>query len=227
MAFIWAAVVASIAFPLHYTQLPWLLFPVLWFAAFLASGGRSFPRIFFRTALRDLRWSIYYTQITMGVSAFFIQVIFTSCGTEEWFNRETSTAEDNANISTFPFRSCKITIIIGPCIFNLQFLTACNRFWQTLRSTSSQMECEFQIWNLLSLHNSNPCGFAHRVIYREVSRTRIRFFIFLSLLSTISHKLTIITETLDYNAKYFMAMYSYWSSFSKFEEDLWTPSSRV
>ncbi|XP_015765840.1 PREDICTED: long-chain fatty acid transport protein 4-like isoform X2 [Acropora digitifera] len=64
MAFIWAAVVASIAFLLHYTQLPWLLFPVLWFAAFLASGGRSFPRIFFRTALRDLRffWALFGIQ---------------------------------------------------------------------------------------------------------------------------------------------------------------------
>lgn len=69
----------------------------------------------------------------MGVSVFFIQVIFTSRGTEEWFNREMGTAEDNANISTFPCRSCKITIIIGPCIFNLQLLTACNRNTQILR----------------------------------------------------------------------------------------------
>lgn len=56
MAYTWAAVVAGISFLLYYTHLPWVLFPVLLFGAFLASGGKSFPRVFFRTAIRDVRF---------------------------------------------------------------------------------------------------------------------------------------------------------------------------
>ena len=55
MAYTWAVVVAGVAFLTHYTKLPWVLFPVLLFGVFVASRGKSFPRIFFRTVLRDLR----------------------------------------------------------------------------------------------------------------------------------------------------------------------------
>ena len=47
--------VAGISF-LVYFKLPFSLVPVLLFGAFLASGGKSFPRIFFRTFFRDLRY---------------------------------------------------------------------------------------------------------------------------------------------------------------------------
>ena len=57
MAFFWAAVVTSISFLPLYTHLPWIMVPFLLFAAFLASGGKSFPRVFFRTALRDFRYA--------------------------------------------------------------------------------------------------------------------------------------------------------------------------
>jgi len=56
MAFFWAAVVTSISFLPLYTHLPWVIVPFLLFAAFLASGGKYFPRVFFRTALRDFRY---------------------------------------------------------------------------------------------------------------------------------------------------------------------------
>ena len=57
MAFFWAAVVTSISFLPLYTHLPWVIVPFLLFAAFLASGGKSFPLVFFRTALRDFRYA--------------------------------------------------------------------------------------------------------------------------------------------------------------------------
>ena len=56
MAYTLAAVVAGISLLVYYIQLPWVLFPVLLFGVFLASGGKSFPRVFFRTVLRDLRY---------------------------------------------------------------------------------------------------------------------------------------------------------------------------
>ncbi|KAJ7372265.1 hypothetical protein OS493_019709 [Desmophyllum pertusum] len=56
MAYTWAAIVAAISFLLYYSKLPWFLFPILLFGAFLASGGKSFPRVFFRTVVRDLRF---------------------------------------------------------------------------------------------------------------------------------------------------------------------------
>lgn len=55
MAYTWPVIVAGISFLIYYKRLPWVLFPVLLFGAFLASGGKSFPRVFFRTILRDLR----------------------------------------------------------------------------------------------------------------------------------------------------------------------------
>ncbi|KAJ7372273.1 hypothetical protein OS493_019717 [Desmophyllum pertusum] len=55
MAYTWAVIVAAISFLLYYSKLPWFLFPILLFGAFLASGGKSFPRVFFRTVVRDLR----------------------------------------------------------------------------------------------------------------------------------------------------------------------------
>lgn len=55
MAYAWAVIVAGISFLVYYTQLPWVVFPALLFGAFLASGGKSFPRVFFRTVMRDLR----------------------------------------------------------------------------------------------------------------------------------------------------------------------------
>lgn len=63
MAYTWAVVVAGVAFLTHYTKLPWVLFPVLLFGVFLASRGKSFPRIFFRTVLRDLRFICLITSI--------------------------------------------------------------------------------------------------------------------------------------------------------------------
>ena len=62
MAFTWAVVVAGISFLAYFTKLPLFLVPVLLFVAFLASGGKSFPRIFFRTFFRDLRY-IPYTDL--------------------------------------------------------------------------------------------------------------------------------------------------------------------
>ena len=59
MAFTRAVVVAGIAFLAYFTKLPLFLVPVLLFVAFLASGGKSFPRIFFRTFFRDLRYIPY------------------------------------------------------------------------------------------------------------------------------------------------------------------------
>ena len=56
MAYTLAAVVAGISLLVYYIQLPWILVPVLLFGVFLASGGKSFPRVFFRTVLRDLRY---------------------------------------------------------------------------------------------------------------------------------------------------------------------------
>ena len=55
MYYTWAAVVASFAVIVVYFQLPFIVFPVLLFLAFLASGGKDFPRVFFRTILRDIR----------------------------------------------------------------------------------------------------------------------------------------------------------------------------
>ena len=56
MAYTWAVIVAGISFLVYYSRLPWILCPVLLFGTYLASGGRSFPRVFFRTVLRDLRY---------------------------------------------------------------------------------------------------------------------------------------------------------------------------
>ena len=55
MGYIWPAVIAIIAAAVYYCGFPLVLFPVLLFAVFLASGGKSFPRVFFRTVVRDLR----------------------------------------------------------------------------------------------------------------------------------------------------------------------------
>ena len=65
MAFTWAVVVAGIPFLAYFTKLPLFLVPVLLFGAFLASGGKSFPRIFFRTFFRDLRYVPYMTYIDL------------------------------------------------------------------------------------------------------------------------------------------------------------------
>lgn len=67
MGFFWAAVVTSISFLLFYNPLPCVVVLVLLFSAFLASGGRSFPRVFFRTALRDFR----YAKITVDPELSF------------------------------------------------------------------------------------------------------------------------------------------------------------
>lgn len=56
MVYFWAAVVASLATIVLYCQLPFIVFPALLFVAFLASGGRNFPKVFFRTILRDLMY---------------------------------------------------------------------------------------------------------------------------------------------------------------------------
>ena len=56
MAYTWTVVVAGISFLVYFTKLPFSVVPVLLFGAFLASGGKSFPRIFFRTFFRDLRY---------------------------------------------------------------------------------------------------------------------------------------------------------------------------
>ena len=56
MAYTWTVLVAGISFLVYFTKLPFSLVPALLFGAFLASGGKSFPRIFFRTVFRDLRY---------------------------------------------------------------------------------------------------------------------------------------------------------------------------
>ena len=56
MVYFWAAVVASLAAIVLYCQLPVIVFPALLFVIFLASGGRNFPKVFFRTILRDLMY---------------------------------------------------------------------------------------------------------------------------------------------------------------------------
>lgn len=75
MAFFWAAVVTSISFLPLYTHLPWVIVPFLLFAAFLASGGKSFPRVFFRTALRDFR----YAKTTMDFYYLIVLVWVNGC----------------------------------------------------------------------------------------------------------------------------------------------------
>lgn len=67
MAYTWPVVVAGISFVIYYTRLSWLLFPCLLFGAFLASGGKSFPRVFFRTILRDLRVVYLVAKISIRV----------------------------------------------------------------------------------------------------------------------------------------------------------------
>lgn len=54
MLYIWSAVVAGLAMGVWYCQLPLVVLPALLFLAFLASGGRKFPKVFFRTILRDV-----------------------------------------------------------------------------------------------------------------------------------------------------------------------------
>lgn len=54
MVYTWAALVVSFAAVVLYCQLPLIVFPALLFVAFLASGGKNFPKVFFRTILRDL-----------------------------------------------------------------------------------------------------------------------------------------------------------------------------
>lgn len=56
MFYIWSAVVAAIGVTVWYFRLPLVAFPGLLFLTFLASGGRNFPRVFFRTILRDLMY---------------------------------------------------------------------------------------------------------------------------------------------------------------------------
>lgn len=54
MVYTWAALVVSFAAVVLYCQLPLIVFPALLFIAFLASGGKNFPKVFFGTILRDL-----------------------------------------------------------------------------------------------------------------------------------------------------------------------------
>lgn len=69
MFYIWSAVIAALAAVVWYLGLPVVVFPALLFVAFLASGGRNFPKVFFRTILRDLsgicRFAkvIFYTRL--------------------------------------------------------------------------------------------------------------------------------------------------------------------
>lgn len=56
MLYIWSAVVAILAAVIWYCRLPLVVFPALLFVTFLASGGRNFPKVFFGTILRDLRY---------------------------------------------------------------------------------------------------------------------------------------------------------------------------
>lgn len=70
MAYTWAVIVAGISFLAYYRRLPWTLFPILLFCTYLASGGRSFPRVFFRTVLRDLRYKRGVLIITNLVESY-------------------------------------------------------------------------------------------------------------------------------------------------------------
>lgn len=54
MVYTWVALVVSFAAVVLYCQLPLIVFPALLFIAFLASGGKNFPKVFFRTIVRDL-----------------------------------------------------------------------------------------------------------------------------------------------------------------------------
>ncbi|XP_022789669.1 long-chain fatty acid transport protein 4-like isoform X1 [Stylophora pistillata] len=67
MAYTWPVIVAGISFLIYYKRLPWFLFPCLLFGAFLASGGKYFPRVFFRTILRDLRLVYLAVKINIQV----------------------------------------------------------------------------------------------------------------------------------------------------------------
>ena len=51
----WSLVIAFLLGIVHYFNLSWLAFFGLLFVAFLASGGPTFPRVFFRTFYRDIK----------------------------------------------------------------------------------------------------------------------------------------------------------------------------
>ena len=55
MLYVWVFVIASLYVLVGWLGLPWILYPILLFIAFLASGGRKFPKVFFKTILRDIR----------------------------------------------------------------------------------------------------------------------------------------------------------------------------
>lgn len=56
MLYIWCALIAAYAAMILYLRLPMVVFPAFLFITFLASGGRNFPKVFFRTILRDVRY---------------------------------------------------------------------------------------------------------------------------------------------------------------------------
>lgn len=64
MLYIWSAVVAGLAMGVWYCQLPLVVLPVLLFLAFLASGGRKFPKVFFRTILRDVMYVSWFSSFS-------------------------------------------------------------------------------------------------------------------------------------------------------------------
>ena len=52
--YIWISVASALAAIVWYLELPLVVLPGLLFVTFLASGGRTFPKVFLRTFYRDL-----------------------------------------------------------------------------------------------------------------------------------------------------------------------------
>lgn len=52
--YFWISVASALAAVVWYFELPLVVLPGVLFVTFLASGGRTFPKVFFRTLCRDL-----------------------------------------------------------------------------------------------------------------------------------------------------------------------------
>lgn len=61
--YIWISVTSALAAIVWYLELPLVVLPGLLFVTFLASGGRTFPKVFLRTFYRDLIGSFRYANL--------------------------------------------------------------------------------------------------------------------------------------------------------------------
>ncbi|EDO43421.1 predicted protein [Nematostella vectensis] len=62
---VWLCICVAIAWLIYALQISWLFFPAIFMAVFLCSGGRNFPRVFFKTILRDLKAIIAFTIVQL------------------------------------------------------------------------------------------------------------------------------------------------------------------